>query len=333
MASFNEIVRQAPKVDAFALNTVWTLRDMLEALQKTLLEVHDSLEDETVAAMQAAYGESLTVHTIFNILHDSDESCSAEVLCVDGVPTLMHKCIGDRNDYTDGLSMLDMALTRGILAVLVECRTKAVFARLAAEQAETSPLEQLWHRTQYLIPLGESAFFVSSPKWACGFQQAFNNHRAYVLNDEGNMVAVTGFKNWVNNRASWDSHKATHQAVVTTATGELTLDARNIVFTLVNDPAELAAVAAELSKPNYWRATRVQCTQHSDDAVVHIAQHYQGRTYYGYANIHFKVKATAETVQVRFQELQLGVFSGSLLALDEFREHMAASTSMELHEE
>lgn len=333
MASFKDIVKNAPRQSAFADGAVWTFRSMLEALQRNVLEAHDFIEDEVVETMHATFGERLDVHTVFDIMHDSDECCSAEVLCIDGVPALLYKRIGDRSDYTDGLSILDKALARELLAVLVEHRTKAAFARMEGEQPATTPEQLLWEGTQYLVPLSSSAFFVGSPKWACGFRHAFSSHKAYMLDEQGALVRVTGFVKWANNQASWESKADTHVATFTTERGEATFDARNVIFTLLEDKDELRELAADLSKPCEWQVVKFETVEHYAGAFVQVAQHIKGRNYCGFASIGFTDRAVAEAFNARFTQPQPGRFSLKLPALAEFEAHIDKTTSMPLRDE
>lgn len=333
MASFKDIVANTPKKDAFADGAIWTLRSMLEALQQCVFETHGYLEDDVMDEVRAALGGRLTVHTIFDIHHDSDECCSAEVLCLDECPTLLYKRIGDRSDYSDGLSVLDKELTRKLVAVLIEHRTRQAFAKMEAEVSTQSPEETLWQGTQYLVPLTETAFFVGSPKWALGFRHAFESHKAYTADGDGGLVRVLGFVKWANKAQSWESNKDTHVATFTTERGEATFDARNVIFTLLDDEEGLQKLARELNEPDHWQATKLEAVENYEGGFVHIAQHIRGQTFCAFAGINFTNREAAKQAYELLRQAQPGRFSTKHPEIAKHSAVIDTKLSMNLHDD
>lgn len=325
MASFNDILRQAPQHDAFSAATTWAFQQMLQALQAQVVGNHDALEEELVEQLNADFANRLVVHLVFDVLFDSDECCSAEVLSLDGTPILLFKRIGDKNDYSDGLCILDAQGARTLLGAVLSVRTQQALDRIGSKEP-TTDTAALWRDVQYLVPASPTIFSVASPKSALGFAHCFDKHRAFVVQDQGRVLEVTGFKGWANKKRAWAGDADAHDATVATPEGDRMVDARNVLFSLADDPQELSQVAAAIAASDSWKAEG--CSDFSGDMVgLHICQHHQGWVPKIEHFVCFKSRVVAHAALQVLKTPRPGLFKTDHPALAAFADHIDWSVS------
>lgn len=240
---YKELVALTPSDSVFSEKAQWTFRSMLEAFQQVVLERHESIEDELVDRFKAVYGDRLRLHTLFDIPHDSDESCSAEVLCLDGAPVLLFKRVGDRSDYSDGLSIIDPALSKGFLEIFTERFNNLALEKMAALQESLPSMADLIASTHYLGAVNDEVFIVISPKWAMGLSHVIDDHSTWLIDEQGELSRVDKFKQWVNKSLSWSGDPECNDAILIMANGkEITANCKNLLFTLYKEPSSLAVL-------------------------------------------------------------------------------------------
>ncbi len=260
MLNFTDLVHKFPGVDAFDdRGTRWTFAQMAASLEGTG-DCH-SVDDDEIVELQTAFGTRLTVHELFDIAHDSDECCSAEVLCDNGKPVLLYKRIGDHSDYSDGLDVLDKPFARELLKTLLDIRTAARLQTFESETTvPTNPMVALWKGVQYLSPLAATVFTVDSPKWTCSFKHLFTKYDAYCVQPGGILVQLDKMLDWCNALPSYSSQAGATLARFQTMSSEiLELDARTVLFSLVKDnPQALEAVVSNVTAPARWQVAPVR---------------------------------------------------------------------------
>lgn len=307
MDSFKEILAASAKTTAFGPHSTWTLMDMLRALRSSVLGEDHFIDDEFIEELKVTWADRLTLHTLYDVPHDSDESCSAHVLCADGKPALLFKRIGDKMDYSDGLSILDVDMARTLLRAMAEYRTEKALSEMAP--AEKSPLELLWD-CSYLTRQADTVFSVDSPKWALGFSHLVDELPCWLLADDGQVKRVTKFVRWHNRKPSWEGGDAA-MATVQTSQGELDVDAHQLMFSLLPDSRDVFAAAAQLQQDSCWKI--VEHIPFGDESMLCIVQHIKGRLVTESTNIKLPVSKAIRLMEL-YQGVQQGVFDKSIAA-------------------
>ena len=275
MTTLQDIVSKAPIAPAFSEDAKWATGRMFEALQLQVLDQHGSLDQELLDSLAAFYANELTLHTVYDIAHDSDEACSCEVLCYRSQPVLMQRCIGDRMDYSEGLEILDADFAKQLVLRFSEYQLEQQLAGM--EVSIPSDASILWADNQYLTPVAPEAFVVNSPKWALGFEHAFQQFSAYALDEQGRMQRLLEFVRWENRHPSWSNAEDVHKAWVRTERGEESVDARQVVFLLPGADASLVDdLAREAQKDSAWRLLP-DVAMPRNVTFVRVLQHVQGR--------------------------------------------------------
>lgn len=253
---------------------------MLGALQANILSRHDDVDDEVVSSLEATYGNRLQLHTLFDIPHDSDECCSADVLCLDGTPTLLFQRVGDRSDYSDGLQVLDLEKGKILLHVLTDYYADQAFELLKSSRKEVKSIDDVFATSQYLTAWSDGVFSMNSPKWSFGLKGVTADHFVWYDTPAGEIVRVREFLGWVNKAPSWDiAIPDRHHARVMTDTGEFVVDCQDLLVTLVEDFEAIEKVTTQLRKASYWQSLRMGefAGQSGDCYAVHVGQHLQGK--------------------------------------------------------
>jgi hypothetical protein len=249
--SIVDILEKCPAQSAFSDEGKWDLMSMIDALQRNYLDGFGDSDNELISqiALRAGPDAVWGIHTIFNIDHDSDESCSAQMLVIDGSPALLMKRIGDRSDYSDGLSILNVELAKKLIHTIndyyVELKLKQMDGRISQDLIVSA--EDVMSSCQYITPVKGDVFVVNSPKWVMGFQHLFKSHSAWVVDDSGVLNRVIQFKRFTNDLPSWADRSQNidpNEAIVLIGSKEVLIDTREILFTLTKEPLSMDALQA-----------------------------------------------------------------------------------------
>jgi hypothetical protein len=328
--TFDDVLSHSVPQNPFSDPAKWSLRAMLAALENTVLGSGDGFVEELFPALMAAgFDTRLTLHVLFDIEHGSDESCSAEVLCLDRQPVLLFKRIGDRSSYDEGLDILHCEHAKTLLRVLVELRAEQAFAKMTESAASSTPEALLWADVQYLTPLTTGVFFVGSPKWALGFGHVLNTHQGWLVRADGRLIRVRKFVRWVNDKPSYSSASDTHMAVFDTDDGLVETDARNVLLTLVEAPPELASLAKAIAQPAHWEVRPEEPTGRSDVIFVWVDQHLPEQTFTRVSCLAFAGPATLEAFTKAFPpgRQHAGVFSIDMAEMADHRRALVKELS------
>jgi hypothetical protein len=236
--SLSDLLVVAPSENAFSQDGRWYFHEIIEALKSKYLNSFGGYDDEEFDFLKSKLSSRFTlIHTIFDIPHDSDEMCSARILSLDGAPVVLFKRIGDRSDYSDGLEVLDIELTKELVRLVLDYHIQQSL------QTDVLPatLESITEGSQYIIPIAGDVFIVDSPKWALGFPRLFEKHSAWLVDDDGALLRVDSFKRWLTEKPRWSDDLGNH-AIVETVAGDVTINCRQILFTLTKEPLSMDAL-------------------------------------------------------------------------------------------
>ena len=238
--SIEEIVAKCPSVDAFT----GEIATFIDAIEKNFFNgggYDDGYKLAEKIRIKVGSSANWRIHTAFNIPHDSDECCSAEVLVIDGSPVALMKSIGDKSDYSDGLTFLNADLAKKLIQMISDSRVES---RLKELTSSISSAEDLMSESMYITPVKGDVFVVNNPKWACSFKSVFDTHSGWIVDDTGRLHRVKKFNQFTNNLQTWqskDRNEAT-QAIVEIDSGEVKVNAKDILFTLGKEPISEGAL-------------------------------------------------------------------------------------------
>lgn len=273
--SFSRLLSQIPSNSPFEkdengypLNQWWTFTSMLEYLQERYLSAYESIDDslQSIEIFEELFqmpGSDIKMQTIVDIFHDSDESCSIDVLSIKDKPTLMLHRVGDKSDYSDGLRILEPESARILLKGLLAMKAKNALAELEADHYKPSSIGDVLHAAGYLHVIGDEFFALASPKNAVGIRSAFDQHSAWHVENDGSVSHIQNFGSWVNGKQPWSGDADAHDANVTTESGPRVIDCRRLIFSVGPQPSSQERVR-EAAKS----FTRLLETQDSVERIV-----------------------------------------------------------------
>lgn len=247
---FNEVVASVKGVspfiapdDAFSINPRHSFQRMLESLRSVYLGNYEYAGDDLVDAFASAYGDALRVHSIVDVPHDSDESCSIHVLTLIGEPVLMDVRVGDKSDYSDGLQVIDANACKGLLRVLMEFEAREIFQKLKEDQiVKPESMTAIIDKTGYLSTIHDEFFVLNSPKWACGFRSLFKDRSVWAVDAEGHPSRVVEFQEWLNSERSWSGNLQKDHAIVVMEKHWEVIDCKRLLFTIAGEPSSMIAL-------------------------------------------------------------------------------------------
>lgn len=319
MPSLQDVVSSSPSQEAFSAECRWPTERIFDSLQVQVLRRHDGIGDELLTKLEEALGGKLTLHTVYDIDHHSDESCQCEVLCRDGKPVLLQTRLGDRIEYHEGLRVLDLAFAKEAVRTMAQHYLDEELEALAAPT--DSALDALWADNRYLSPVaGGRAFVVNSPKWACSFAHVLRTHRAFLMDEQGFRRTVLGFVEWVNQLPSWAGDPAVCAARVLTDRGEEVVDSRDIVLLLPGVGDEVFEELAEVVRaPASWclRSREPLVLGTGKVTFVRVLQHVQGQLLLTQTSLVFGGKDEAESFLQACPSSENGLFAELLPRLQQ----------------
>ena len=121
----------------------------------------------------------LTLVSLYDHPHDSDESSSVEMLLVKGIPLVGWKCVGDRSDYSDGIVVLNDAEGRS----LAKCVWDLVHTNEGTGNAMLNDTldvaKWMFEGNQYVHAISFTddpiAYAIENPRWMLGSVDTKNN--------------------------------------------------------------------------------------------------------------------------------------------------------------
>lgn len=260
LVSLVDLLAASQSHSAFSKEGQWDFLEIAEALQSNYLNSFGYAGSELADFIKVMWpNRVLVIHTLFDIPHDSDESCSATILTSDGKPVLLFKKIGDRSNYSDGLEILDAEFTRQLIHLVADYHLQETLQRVKSEPLAT--VESIVGGSQYIIPAVGDVFIVDSPKWALGFPSLFKEHSAWLVDDDGALHRVGEFKRWLSDKPSWSGDALAGHAIVETQIGDVTVNCRQILFTLTKEPLSMVALQ---ESANLLRAALNEKARESD---------------------------------------------------------------------
>lgn len=177
-------------------------------------EHHDSSQ-----LLAFAKEKNVSIVTIYDHPHDSDESCSAEMLLVDGVPISAWKKIGDRSCYDDGMVMLNetqaRALAKEVRNLVCDLESKAdehldVRAWLFSENFYLTQVEQ--------ATMDPIAYGLKSPSWMVG-RLSCSTTKFHAINDDNTLEPVKALLSTTKSENPY-ANDAYHNTLVELQNGE-----------------------------------------------------------------------------------------------------------------
>lgn len=295
--------------------SAWTTESMLKGVLAELQLAHVfDLEIEMLQRVQAELAQDWRLAEVFDIPHDSDESCSAHLLLSDGKPVLAYFAMGDRSDYSDGVRVLDVAWTRNVARQLLTLMLEQQLERLQGESPLAKPAQEqvnaFWSEVRYICPVTPQVFHVESPKWACGFSHLFSSHDAMLYLDGGlhALAALHGFEGFVNKKPSWSSDDDSQDALFRLADGRtVTADASQVLFHLgQNQPmaqADFQLAMQCILAPSAWRCVQTQLSRGHEQALT-FSQHVQGELQSRFVLLAFQDVAAAKAAHLALAQGQ-----------------------------
>ncbi len=281
--------------------SAWTTESMLKGVLGELQLAHVfDLEIELLRQVQSELSQDWRLVEVFDIPHDSDESCSAHLLLSDGKPVLAYFAMGDRSDYSDGVRVLDVQWTRRVARQLLSRMLDEQLQRLADSsplaRPEAEQVSAFWSEVRYICPVTPQVFYVDSPKWAFGYRHLFDTHDARLVLD-GGLHPVASFEGFANKKPSWSSDADAQDAQFQLADGRVvTADAGDVLFHLsLGQPtaqAEFDAALRSIQAPSAWRCVPTQLSRGHEQALT-FSQHVQDELAPCFVMLVFKDVASA----------------------------------------
>jgi hypothetical protein len=215
----------------------------------------------------------LSVRTVFDFEHESDEDCFVRIVSYDNQPfALIHK-FGDRADVR--ASVVDSAVFqkvgKKIAELFAELRLQAALEELEREAGSgLEALSQL--RNGYLTWLSEEsgAFSFDQPSstYCYGFRRVPATYVG-VAQVDGALHVVSDIQGFVGGRGT---DEANHVVITTKSGASLKTDGRRIMFFLLPPEDAIAEACRCISPKTAWKITGVLTR-----CVVRIAQYEEGQ--------------------------------------------------------
>jgi hypothetical protein len=213
----------------------WDFKEFLMAmtsLYHTDVSTYDSAEglDSLVTEFE------MSIVTLYDHPHDSDESSSVAMLLVKNVPLLGWKRIGDRSDYSDGLVVFNDAQGRE-LAMRV---WKIVNNNGCIGSDTMNVLDWVFENNHYVHCVKDLckdpiAYVIDNPRWMLRGQLELKN-ALYAVNGDKKLARI---KRIVSTAVSPDRYGPTayHRSTVELEDGsQCELESTHIVHTPLRDP-------------------------------------------------------------------------------------------------
>jgi hypothetical protein len=302
MTTLSDILRDSPTSDPYE---PWAtaLLSMCKGLQAEFLDER-SLDEDVLEPLKAYFGERLTLHTVFDILHDSDESCSVHVLCDSQKPVVLARCVGDRSRYDDDVHVLDASFVKELMNFLIKFKADQQRAQLEERVHAVPDALARMKNVRYLNWVTDASFTVESPRWALVFPELFDKYAAHILQEE-ELVPLAKFQGWSRQNCSSFEEGANQVAVKPFHGESLLVDARQIVFSLLDSPEERSAVHQAIAAPDSWFAAR---WHQRTVCLLTVLQHRQGNAVPEQCCIGFDSPASAEAFIAEFAATRQGDF-------------------------
>lgn len=189
---------------------------------------------DTVPTLENLVRElDMSLVTLYDHPHDSDECCSVEFLLVGGIPLAGWKKVGDHSDYTDGLVVFNDAQARA-LALRVWALVHEE-AEKPTNEDTIDVLEWAFADNSYLTPLKDApadlvTYAINSPRWMLG-RLGMKTRRLFVLNEDDTFLPVVRVVG-TNMSAERYGKEAYHRTVVELEDGsQREVDSQYIVHT------------------------------------------------------------------------------------------------------
>lgn len=133
----------------------------------------------------------LSMVTLYDHPHSSDESCSVAMLLVKGLPLVGWKRVGDRSDYSDGLVVFNDAHGRALAMRVWQLmhNTDAVGEDALDVLAWAFGDNQYVHHVQDLRE-DAIAYVINSPHWMLGRGLNTRERAFYAINEDNTLSRI-----------------------------------------------------------------------------------------------------------------------------------------------
>jgi hypothetical protein len=268
------------------------VKKLLENIERFPLATPENGDVDMPNVIAAVYGKALgfeaydagvrevcenvpgvTVRTVFDFEHSSDEDCFVLVICHENRPfALVHK-FGDRSDMqfsvVDGFRFKELGKT--LAQMLAELRLQSQLEELEREVGDgLDSLSQL--KNGYLTWLSEDlgAFSFDHPSSTYGkaFAEVSDSYMGVAQSEDGTLHEVAKIVAFMG---GWASEEADHVRIVTEKNALVPVDGRRIVFFLVPPEDSIAEARKCVATKTAWSVTGVLTR-----CVVRITQYQEG---------------------------------------------------------
>jgi hypothetical protein len=190
----------------------------------------------------------ISIYTLFDLAHHSDEACELHVLALDDKPLGVAYKFGDRSDWHSSIidAELYKTLAREIAAAAMEHRLTKVTAEPLVS------LGSLNNGYLFLLDKAETMFAVRSPKACYGFSNLPKTHRCFFVNDAGQPLAVESIGAFCNQKLSHDSDIDAHEVTVTIDGEVRQVDGMQLMFEMVPGQGQVTAALESYSNAPAW---------------------------------------------------------------------------------
>jgi hypothetical protein len=232
-------------------------------------ELWDFGEEDAKAVLHEG-GLNVSFKRLFDIPHDSDESCEGTMLLVDNKPAALWLQIGDKSDYSDGFHVLNGDAVSSLASRVAMHEMKKTMDN-RDEEEPVSWLSLIHKHANYMDFVSSTVFRLSSPKWS--FCIPVDQYDAYYWDPlEGKPKRVLKFGKWHDPRNTY-SKDDNPMAAVVGEDGPCDIDMRTLVFCLrgsAKSKDELNTVWANYRRDPYWVASSAN---YAEFEGIHIYEH------------------------------------------------------------
>lgn len=190
LQAFRIVQGIAPKYSFAHSAKEWDFKEFLMQMTSqyhTDVGTYDSAEG--LDALVEEFEMSLV--SLYDHPHDSDECCSVEFLLVKGVPLIGWKKVGDKSDYSDGFVVFNDDEGRN----LAKRVWQLVHNTDAIGDDTLDVLKWVFDENQYIQGVGNVredlvAYAINSPRWMLGRGLDLNDHKLYAINPDNSLAPV-----------------------------------------------------------------------------------------------------------------------------------------------
>lgn len=190
----------------------------------------------------------VSVYTLFDLPHHSDEACEMHVLALDDKPIGLAYKFANKSDWRSYIIEAEAykALARELAAAALELRLQNVTA------GSLKSLGSLNNGYLHLLDKEETMFAVRSPKACYGFSGLPKTHRCFFVDDAGQPLAVESIGAFSNKKPSHSVDEDTHEVAITINGEDRLVDGMQLMFEMVPGQGQVTAALESYAKAPSW---------------------------------------------------------------------------------